>query len=70
VLGKFCLFICVCVCGGGGGVSNIFLRGVYHMCNYFFQLLNVHGGVVLGRLKCIQPSHLCQRPVPQRLRVL
>jgi hypothetical protein len=26
--------------------------------------------VVLGRLKCIQPSHLCQAPVPQGLRLL
>jgi hypothetical protein len=38
--------------------------------NYFCQLLNVHGRVVLGRLKCIQPSHLWQKPVPQRLRLL
>jgi hypothetical protein len=28
------------------------------------------GWVVLGRLKCIQPSHLCQNPEPQRLRLL
>jgi hypothetical protein len=30
--------------------------------NYFCQLLNVHGGAVLGRLKCIQLSHLYYSP--------
>jgi hypothetical protein len=37
---------------------------------YFCQVLNVHGAGGVGRLKCIQPSHLCQNPVPQRLRLL
>jgi hypothetical protein len=27
--------------------------------NYFCQLLNVHGQVVLDRLKCMQPNPLC-----------
>jgi hypothetical protein len=35
--------------------------------NYFCQLLNVHGWVLLGRLKCIQLNHLCQSPVPQEV---
>jgi hypothetical protein len=26
--------------------------------------------VVWGSLKCVQPSHFCQRPVPQKLRLL
>jgi hypothetical protein len=38
--------------------------------NYFCQLLNVHGQVVLGRLKCIQLSNLCHSLVPLRLRLL
>jgi hypothetical protein len=38
--------------------------------NYFCQLLNIHGAGGVSRLKCIQPSHLCQSPVPQSLRLL
>jgi hypothetical protein len=38
--------------------------------NYFCHLLNVHGAGGVSRLKCIQPSHLCQSPVPQMLRLL
>jgi hypothetical protein len=38
--------------------------------NYFCQLLNLLGWVVLDRLKCIQLSHLCQSPMTQRLRFL
>jgi hypothetical protein len=38
--------------------------------NYFCQLLNIHGAGGVSRLKCIQLNHLCQSPVPQRLRLL
>jgi hypothetical protein len=38
--------------------------------NYFCELLAYTGRVVLGRPKCIQPSHLCQSTVPQTLRLL
>jgi hypothetical protein len=33
--------------------------------NYFCQLLAYTGRAVLGRPKCIQPSHLCHSPVPR-----
>jgi hypothetical protein len=46
------------------------LRILNRWKNYFHQLLNVHGAVGIIRLKCIQPSHLCQSPVPKRLWLL
>jgi hypothetical protein len=33
--------------------------------NHFFQLLNVHGVMMLGRLKYIQQSHWCLSPVTE-----
>jgi hypothetical protein len=38
--------------------------------NYLCQLLNVHGMGGVGRLKCIQLSHLCQNLVSLRLMLL
>jgi hypothetical protein len=38
--------------------------------NYFCQLLNVHGAGDVRQTEMQQPSHLCQSPVPQRLRLL
>jgi hypothetical protein len=38
--------------------------------NHFFQLFNVHGLIMLGRLKYKQQSHWCLRPVTLRLRWL
>jgi hypothetical protein len=36
--------------------------------NHFFQVLNVHGFNMLGRLKYRQQSHWCLSPVTLRLR--
>jgi hypothetical protein len=38
--------------------------------NYFCQLFNVQGQVMLDTLKCIYQSNLCQSLTPLRLRSL